>query len=107
MQALGVLWTLAPALSDNRSDRDRHLRTPARHKTPRRHPVDDLVHRIEHEVEALMDEHWPQPGAACPRGQRGTSAFVNRCIETALSAKTFQQAPGRPEHTRLALAAEP
>src|SRR5262245_25562634 len=107
MQAFGVLRALAPALSDNRPDRDRHLRTPARHETPRRHPVDDLVHRIEHEVEALMDEHWPQPGASCPRGQCRKSGFGNWCIEYALRAKTFDQARGRSEDSRLAVGADP
>src|SRR5262245_62310943 len=107
MQAFGVLRTLAPALSDDRSYRHRHLRPPARHKAPRRHPVDDLVDRIEHEVEALMDEHRPQPGASRPRGQRRKSAFGNRGIEHALSAKTFDQARGRSEDSRLAVGADP
>src|SRR5215468_1269577 len=107
MQAFGVLRTLPPALSDNRPDRDRHLRTPARHEAPRRHPVDDLIHRIEHEVETLMDEHWPQPGASRPRSQRRKSAFGNRCVEHALRAKTFDQARRCSEDTCLAVGADP
>src|SRR5262249_16161020 len=107
MQAFGVLRTLAPAFSYNRPDRHRHLRPPARHEAPRRHPVNDLVDRIEHEVEALMDEHRPQPGASRPRGQRRKSAFGNWCIQRALRAKTFDQARCRSEDSRLAVGADP
>src|SRR5262249_45771388 len=59
------------------------------------------------EVEALMDKHRPQPGASRPRGQRRKSAFRDRCIEHALRAKTFDQARGRSEDSRLAVGADP
>src|SRR5262245_66666994 len=107
VQALGVLRTLAPALSDNRPDRHRHLRPPARHEGPGRHPVDDLVDRIEHEVEALMDEHRPQSGASRPRGQRRKSAFGDRRIEHTLMAKAFDQAGGRSEDSCLTVGTDP
>src|SRR5262249_5846797 len=61
----------------------------------------------EHEVEALMDEHRPQPGASRPRGQRRKAAFGNRCIEDALRPKTFDQARGRSEDSCLAVGADP
>src|SRR5215475_15517682 len=54
-----------------------------------------------------MDEHWPQPGASCPRGQRGKSAFGNGCIEHALRAKTFDQARRCSEDSCLAIGADP
>src|SRR5262245_11593961 len=71
METLGVLRPLPPALADDRTDRHGHLRAATRHETPRRHPVDHLVHRIEHEVEPLVNDHRAQAGIGCAGCERG------------------------------------
>ena len=107
VQALGVLRPLAPALADDGPDRHRHFGPPAGHEAPRRHPVDDLVDRIEHEIEPLVDDHGAQPGIACACGQRGESRLRRSVCRTRAGRRNVRLGPLSCRRSRLGVGADP
>ena len=86
-----MLGPLAPTLADDGPDGHRHFGASTGHQPPRRHPVDHLVHGIEHEIEPLVHDHGAQPGIGCARRQRGDPGFGDRGVEHALGAELVHE----------------
>src|SRR5262249_1489096 len=101
-----MLRSLPPALAYDRPYGDRHLGTAPGHETPRRHPIDDLIDRIKHEVEALMDEDRAHPGACRTGCQRAEPRFRNRRIKYPLCTELRHEPSRRAENSRRTVRAD-
>jgi hypothetical protein len=95
---LSVLGTVSPAAPDDRAHHHRDRLLSAEHGLPLRGVVDELVHRQQHEVDAVMHDQRPHPEGRRADARPGERVLGQGAFHHALRAELLEGAGQGPPH---------